>query len=127
METVKTGATIDDLYHVPDDGYKYELVNGELVKIPLTGDEPNYTSGNIFIALHDYAQQHGGRARTEGAGYLVNLPNHHSFSPAASYGDTPATRSMKFITGAPTFAVEVRSEYDYGVTPAREYAEKRRD
>jgi len=127
METVKIAATVDDLYHVPDDGYKYELVNGELVKMPPTGDEPNYTSGSIFVALHAYAQQHGGRARTEGAGYLVNLPNRRSFSPDASYAAAPTTRSMKFIEGAPLFAVEVRSEHDYGATPDREYADKRRD
>ncbi len=89
METVKTAATVDDLYRAPDDGYKYELVNGELVKMPPTGDEPNYASGRIYRFLDDYAQQHGGRARTEGAGYLVNLPNRRSFSPNASYGDCP--------------------------------------
>jgi Uma2 family endonuclease len=34
---------------------------------------------------------------------------------------------MKFLTGAPIFAVEVRSENDYGPQAEREIAEKRRD
>jgi Uma2 family endonuclease len=34
---------------------------------------------------------------------------------------------MKFLEGAPIFAVEVRSEGDYGPKAEREMAEKRRD
>jgi Uma2 family endonuclease len=34
---------------------------------------------------------------------------------------------MKFINSAPTFAVEVRSENDYGPLPERELADKRDD
>ncbi len=34
---------------------------------------------------------------------------------------------MKFLTGAPIFAVEVRSENDYGPQAEQEMAEKRRD
>ena len=127
METVKTSATFDDLYRVPDDGCTYELVNGEIIRMPPTGDEPNYTVGTIFVALHTYALRHGGRARTDGAGYLVHLPIRRSFSPDASYGPAPPTRSMRFIEGPPTFAVEVRSEGDYGPQANRDYAAKRAD
>ena len=34
---------------------------------------------------------------------------------------------MRFVQGAPAFAVEVRSEHDNGPTADREYAAKRRD
>jgi Uma2 family endonuclease len=34
---------------------------------------------------------------------------------------------MKFLEGAPVFAVEVRSDGDYGARAEREVAEKRRD
>ena len=48
-----------------------------------------------------------------------------SFSPDASYhvGSRPANR-MRFFTGAPTFAVEVRSENDYGVAVEDQMAAK---
>ena len=36
----KRKATIEDLYHVPEDG-KAELVNGEIVRMPPTGDMPS--------------------------------------------------------------------------------------
>ncbi len=51
-----------------------------------------------------------------------------SFEPDASYyvGPLPAN-PMRFIEGPPTFAVEVRSEDDYGPAAEREMAAKRAD
>src|SRR5262249_51230315 len=51
-----------------------------------------------------------------------------SFSPDASYysGPLPANR-MRFIEGPPTFAVELRSENDYGPAAEAELAAKRAD
>ena len=51
-----------------------------------------------------------------------------SFSPDASFYDgPPPANDMRFIEGPPTFAVEVRSEDDYGPAADREYAAKRAD
>jgi len=128
METVKTPATLDDLYRAPDDGCTYELVNGELVKMAPTGEEPSNVSFEIAVALRAYARRIGkGRARADGVAYTVALPRRRSFSPGASFSYTYTPGNMRFISGAPVFAVEVRSEHDYGATPDREYAEKRRD
>jgi Uma2 family endonuclease len=58
--------------------------------------------------------------------FTVNLPRRGSFSPdAAWYTGRPS--GMKFLQGAPAFAVEVRSEGDYGPDAERRIAEKRRD
>ena len=38
-------ATVDDLYHVPENG-KAEIVNGEIVTMPPTGDKPSRASGS---------------------------------------------------------------------------------
>jgi len=56
----------------------------------------------------------------------VNLPNRRSFSPDAAWYVGPST-GMKFLEGAPVFAVEVRSEDDYGRNAERAMAEKRAD
>jgi Uma2 family endonuclease len=59
-------------------------------------------------------------------GFRVNLPHRESFSPdAAFYLGTPS--GMKFFEGAPVFAVEVRSENDYGPEAERKMADKRAD
>ena len=56
----------------------------------------------------------------------MNLPYRESFGPDADYHIGPRT-GMRFLEGAPVFAVEVHSENDYG--PAAECAvqEKRHD
>ncbi len=124
MQT-KTEATVEDLYNAPDDG-NYEIVDGRLVKLMSTGDDPNFTAGEIFASLREYAHEHPeGRARTDGAAYVVDLPNRKSFSPDASFSYTRS--GVRFVNGAPLFAAEVRSEHDHGPTANREYARKRAD
>ena len=58
---VKTRATIADLYKEES---KAELVDGEIVKMPPAGDEPNLAGGPaIFAACLGYAEHTGqGRA-----------------------------------------------------------------
>jgi len=81
----KSEAMIEDLYHAPDDGGTYELVDRRLVH------------------------------------------NRKSFSPDASYTFQLPENRMRFVEGAPIFAVEVRSENDYGPNADTDYAAKRRD
>ena len=121
---IKTRATIEDLYKVEG---KAELVNGEMVHMPPSGDEPKVAGGEIFVNLRDYTRRTGrGKAYTDGAGFHVNLPHRESFSPDAAYHIGPRM-GMRFLEGAPIFAVEVRSESDYGPAAERTMAEKRAD
>lgn len=119
-------ATLDDLVRVPD-GAKAELVHGKLILMPPTGIEPGYAGDEIFVSLRDYARKtRSGRAVGDNKGFRVDLPHRKSFSPdAAFYAGRPT--GMRFYEGAPIFAVEVRSENDYGPVAEREMAEKRAD
>jgi Uma2 family endonuclease len=120
-------ATIEDLYHVPDNG-KAEIVNGELILMPPTGVEPGYAGDEIFVSLHAYARRTGtGRAVGDNKGFRVNLPHRESFSPDAAFYTGPTRRGMKFFEGAPVFAMEVRSENDYGPSAEETLAQKRAD
>lgn len=122
--SIDTRATIEELYRV--DG-KAELVNGEIVQMAPAGDAPHVAGGHIFVRLYEYALRTGqGRAYTDGVGFQVQLPNRESFSPDASYYLGPRT-GMRFLQGAPLFAVEVRSATDYGPAAEREMAAKRTD
>ena len=112
---IKTRATIEDLYKVEG---KAELVNGEIVEMPPSGDEPSSAGFEIATSLKTYARRAGrGRAYPDGTGFHVNLPHRESFSPDAAYHVGVRT-GMRFLEGSPIFAVEVRSENDYG--PAAE-------
>jgi len=121
--STKVEATIEDLYKVEG---KAELVNGEIVEMPLTGGLPHYAARQITVSLVAYEHNiRNGYAIADSAAFVVNLPNRRSFSPGAGFYVGEIT--MKFFQGAPVFAVEVRSENDYGPRAERGMAKKRAD
>jgi Uma2 family endonuclease len=122
--STKTEATLEDLYKVEG---KAELVNGEIVLMSPTGQMPSYAAREIFLSLHQYEKQtKKGYAVTDNAGFRVNLPHRKSFSPDAAFY-VGQLKGMKFFEGAPVFAVEVRSEGDYGLKQEELMAKKRAD
>ena len=124
--TTKTQATIEDLYRVPENG-KAEIVNGELILMPPPGDLPSRAAFNIASSLREFARgKNIGRAYPDNTGYKVKLPDRDSFSPDASFYTGKST-GMKFLEGAPVFAVEVRSEFDYGKKAEAAIIKKRSD
>ncbi len=117
-------ATIEDLCLIKD---KAELVNGEIILMPPTGDEPSYASLATSSSLLQHARRtHQGRAVGDNAGFAANLPRRKSFSPDAAYYVGPRG-GMKFFPQPPVFAVEVRSENDYGAPAEIAIAQKRDD
>jgi Uma2 family endonuclease len=121
--STKVEAAIEDLYKVEG---KAELVNGEIVLMPLTGGLPHLAALRITLSLAAYEEEIGsGYAIGDSAAFVVNLPHRKSFSPDAAFYVGEAT--MKFFHGAPVFAVEVRSENDYGPRAERAMAKKRAD
>ena len=124
--STKVEATIDDLYRVPENG-KAELVNGELVLMPPTGGLPGRSGGEIYVSLRGYERATGnGYAFPDNVGFIVNLPHRKSFSADAAFY-VGELRGGSFLEGAPVFAVEVRSEGDYGARAEREMAARRAD
>jgi Uma2 family endonuclease len=124
--TTKAKATFEDLYSVPE-GAKAEIVDGEIVLMSPTGADPGYAGDEIFVSLRECSHKtKPGRAVGYNKAFHVYLPNRESFSPDAAFyvGPDPG---MKFYEGAPIFAVEVRSENDYGPAAERRIAKKRAD
>jgi Uma2 family endonuclease len=128
MSTAAQRATLDDLYRFPG---KAELIGGRIVELMTTGRRPNRVAFRIARSLDDYAQTRGvGEAYTDNMGFAVPLlpSGREAFSPDASYYEGPfPVNEMRFIAGPPTFAVEVRSENDYGNAAEAEMAAKRAD
>jgi len=121
--STKVEATIEDLYKVEG---KAELVNGEIILMSPTGGLPGYAGDKIFSSLLQYSErQKIGLAVGDNKAFVVNLPHRRSFSPDVAFYVGAVT--MKFFEGAPVFAVEVRSEGDYGPRAERQMAKKRAD
>ena len=119
-------ATIDDLYALPSE-QKAEIVNGGIVLMSPTGAAPSYAAAEIFASLREHSRRtKRGLAVTDNAAFIVNLSNRKSFSPDAAFYVGEWT-GMKFLEGAPDFAVEVRSEGNYGPTAEAVIANKRAD
>jgi Uma2 family endonuclease len=121
-------ATIDDLRHAPGQA---ELIGGRIIRFLPSGRWPSRIAGRIARRLDDHAQAIGvGEVFTATLAFTVpELPSgRESFSPDVSYfnGPLPANK-MSFIKGPPTFAVEVRSENDYGDAAEADMVAKRDD
>jgi Uma2 family endonuclease len=119
---------LEDLYNTEG---KAELIGGRIVHYMATGIRPSEIASNIYISLRLYSRQTGtGRAFNDNLGYAIpELPSgRESFSPDTSYYNGPLPANlMRFVEGAPTFAVEVRSENDYTPSAEIEIAAKRAD
>jgi Uma2 family endonuclease len=122
--STKVEARIEDLYKVEG---KAELVNGEIILMSPTGGLPGYAGDAITFSLFEYSKRRKfGRAVGDNKAFVVDLPHRKSFSPDAAF-HVGADTAMKFYNGAPVFAVEVRSEGDYGPRAERQMAKKRAD
>ena len=120
-------ATLDDLYGVKG---KAELIGG-VVHFMASGVLPSRVAFKIAMRLDHYARQTGvGEAYPDGIGYAQRPPllsGRQSFSPDASYSSVLSLRMRCASSTAPTFAVKVRSEQDYGDAAEAEQAAKRAD
>ena len=122
-------ATLDDLLKV--DG-KAELIGGRIVQLMPSGHAPTRAAFKIAMSLEVWSAKTGtGIVYTDGIGFAIRPPlrsGRQSFSPDASLYVGPPPRSpMRFVEGAPRFAVEVRSEGDYTRAAEREMEQKRAD
>lgn len=124
----RAAATLDDLFKV--DG-KAELIAGRIAHFMPSGRKPSRVASRIFRSLDDYAEASGaGEAYNDNVGYAVDtlVSGRQSFSPDASYflGTFPENE-MRILEGPLTFAVDVRSENDYGEAAEPAMKTKRAD
>jgi Uma2 family endonuclease len=52
--------TAEELFELPDDGYCYELVDGDLVRMTPAGAEHGAVTACISQVLREYVDEHGG-------------------------------------------------------------------
>jgi Uma2 family endonuclease len=125
MTTISNDATAEHLYPVLQSDTA-EFVNGLLFVISPNGRTPSRAAGNIYYKLVQYERRTKiGYAIPDKTGFVVDLPNRKSFNPDAAFYLGKLTKSC--LQGAPIFAVEVRSEGDYGPTAEQEMASRRAD
>ena len=117
-----TEQLIAELYGIEG---KAEIVDGRIVKMSPTGGKPGRAGYKICRSLEILETSLGGFVYPDNVAFLVDLPNRKSFAPDAAFSMTAP--DMEFVKGAPVFAVEIRSENDYGPSAERKMAAKRAD
>lgn len=106
MATTARLMTAEELFEMPSDGFRYELVRGELVKIMGTGLEHAYTADNCYGSLRDYVRSANlGRVFSSQLGYRL-----------ASDPDTVRIPDLSFIRRERLDAVGVIQGYFPGAS-----------
>jgi Uma2 family endonuclease len=117
--------TADELLMMPDDGFHYELVKGELKRMPPTGDEHGGVTMTLAAPLYQYVKLNKlGRVYAAETGFKLESDPDTVRAPDIAFVSTErieaAGRVQGYRSGAPDLAVEVFSP---GNTK-REMAEK---
>lgn len=114
--------TVDDLHAIPEDGWTYELVNGVLVRMPLSSGGASSIGSRLLARLGTYVEDNGlGIITGEQGGYRLDPAHPRETEVAPDVGFVRAERvpspgSPDFYTAwllAPDLAVEVASENQF--------------
>ena len=114
MVTKKEWVTAQELMELPDDGYRYELVRGELRKMPPSSGEHGIRAGRLIVRLGAYVLDNNlGEVVAAEGGYLLESNPDHVRAPDASFLRRERVEALGttrgFIPGAPDLAIEVLS------------------
>ncbi len=114
--------TVDELHAIPDDGWAYELVQGVLVRMPLSGFGASSIGLLLGAELTVYVKKQGlGRVTGEQGGYRLDPAHPRDTELGPDYAFVRADRLpprtspeyMKALQLAPDLAIEVVSENQY--------------
>ena len=116
MATQTGLVTAEDLLNMPDDGYRYELVRGELRKMaPPELYHGEYT-GTVFTSLHVHVRANNlGKTYTE-IGFRIETNPDHVRAPDAAFISHERLESIGegpgYFPATPDLAIEVISPND---------------
>jgi Uma2 family endonuclease len=106
--------TADELLRMKDDGYRYELVRGELVRMSPAGEEHGGIGSTIMLHLGGYVRTHHlGKAYALETGFILSRQPDTVRAPDVAFVRAErVVRTTHFVSGAPDLAVEVISPND---------------
>ena len=114
----KTAAvTAADLLAMPEDGYRYELVRGELRKMAPAGAYHGKLSISVALSLGNHAKAHNlGEVFGADTGFRIGSDPDHVLSPDAAFVRQERIAAVGLVDGywpgPPDLAVEVISPND---------------
>lgn len=117
MSSVTQLLTADDLWDLPPDGQRHELVRGELRTMPPAGFEHGYVGGRILSPLERFVEGNKlGVVVTAETGFVIARDPDTVRAPDAAFVSQERIAATgipkKYWPGAPDLAVEVVSPND---------------
>ena len=115
--TITRSVTADELLAMPDDGYRYELVKGELIRMSPPGDEHGLITMRVAGPLYVYVNQHKlGVVYAAETGFQLESDPDTVRAPDVAFVSSERRdqvgRVQGYWFGAPDLAVEVVSPSD---------------
>ena len=109
--------TAEELFELPDDGWRYELVAGELVRMTPTGAEHGTVTACLSYVLREYVLRHGtGTCCGAETGFILRRAPDVVRAPDAAFVSRERIPKTGIPTSywpfAPDLAVEVPSPSD---------------
>ena len=125
MVTTKL-TTADELLAMPDDGWRYELIEGVLVRMSPSAPEPGTIASVIVARLVVFVEPRGlGRVFTAEAGFVLARDPDTVVAPDVAFTRAeclPPRREWRHFLPPPDLAVEVVSPSDRGTNVADKVA-----
>jgi len=115
--TLTKPVTADELLMMPDDGYRYELVKGELIRMSPAGDEHGRVTVRITSPLYVYVDTHHlGTVYAAETGFVIEENPDTVRAPDVAFVSRQRVEKTgpikSYRRGAPDLAVEVVSPGD---------------
>jgi Uma2 family endonuclease len=109
--------TAEELLRMPDDGFRYELVRGELRKMGPAGSEHGYIAGEVLSELRNHVKANGlGRTYIAETGFKIYSNPDTVRAPDAAFVSRERLEAQGemqgYRPGTPDLAVEVVSPND---------------
>lgn len=109
--------TAEDLWSMPDDGHRYEVVRGELVCLPMSSYRSSTVAARIIIAVGSFALGAGlGEVAGADGAFILRRDPDTTRIPDVSFVRADRLPSMEerfqFLELAPDLAIEVLSPTD---------------
>ena len=117
MDVVRQQVTADELLHMPDDGFRYELIRGELRRMPLAGNVHGGATASFAwrLALH-VEETRLGTVYAAGTGFRIDTDPDTVRAPDVAFVSRDRVEAVGEVVGywpeAPQLAVEVISPGD---------------
>ena len=115
--------TYDDLCQLPDDGNRYEIIDGELIVSPAPGLDHQGFGIELIAITHAYVRQHR-LGLVLHAPVDVRLSPHDVVEPDLIFirqDRLHIAESRRYVLGPPDLAVEIISPSSVKIDPSRKF------